>query len=99
MNPVEMSRLNNQQFNLLVESLESVGFTLSATDQQDLQQFYEGGTKRLSQEVPGEEYGDRLSYATGQLVDKLTYRGAANVPQFGSFRDFLRSFCPLDPFC
>jgi hypothetical protein len=98
LDPVEMSRLNTQNFNLLVQSLAEVGFDLSATDQQALRQFYDRGTQRL-RELPAEQYEDRLSYATGELVNALTYRGAADVLQFGSFRDFLRSFCPLDPFC
>ena len=97
--PVEMSRLNNQNFTDLVSAITQLGFSLSATDRTDLRVFYETGTEKLSDTVDGEEYGDRLSYATGQLIDKIRYEGVQQAGLFSSFRDFLRSLCPIDPFC
>lgn len=95
----DLTRLNQSYFNDLVGSVTELGFVLSPNDVDQLRKFYDQGAARLRQNAAIENYEDLLSYATGQLVNRFSFSSPAELLRFDSFRDFLRSFCPLDPWC
>jgi hypothetical protein len=100
LDPVEMSRINNQNFQDLTAAITDLGIHLSGDDLSDLYVFYHHGTIALNEKAEHEkQYSDLLSYATGQLIDKIRYSGVQNTRAFSRFGDFLRSLCPIDPFC
>lgn len=96
---LELSQVNQYQFSNLVDSISQYDYHLSPHDLIELRAFFDKGTDRLKRTVLAENYEDILSYATGQLANKFAFSTPAEMRAFGSFRDFLRSFCPLDPFC
>jgi len=95
----ELSRINQQNFNDLVASINEYGYNLSPMDIDELRVFFEQGAERLKTREAEENYADVLSFATGQLSNKFAFSTPAEMLRFGNFRDFLRSFCPIDPFC
>lgn len=95
----ELSRINQQNFNDLVASINEYGYNLRSGDIDELRVFFDRGAEQLKTREPIENYEDLLSFATGQLANKFAFSTPAEMARFSSFRDFLRSFCPLDPFC
>ncbi|MXV14527.1 hypothetical protein [Hufsiella ginkgonis] len=97
--PQEMEKSDRLSFDGMIESLEYRDLKLSANEIFELRNFYTSGTARLADDSADfENYKDLLSFHTGELVDSIFIR-KADIPKFGSFRDFLRSLCPIYPFC
>jgi hypothetical protein len=95
----ELTELTNRAYNQLVTSITDLGYVLSDDNLQDLRVFYETGIKKLKETAPEENFEDLLSFSTGQLVDKFVLSDPSEIALFDSFKGFLRSFCPIDPFC
>jgi hypothetical protein len=95
----EQNRSNNLSFDQLVQDISDLGISLSGSDKNELREFYLGGAEAINNRFSPDQYFRRLEYATGQLLNQIRYAGIKEINNFNSFRDFLRSLCPLDPFC
>jgi hypothetical protein len=95
----DQEQLYQSAFSGLLSAVTAYGYELSSSDTKELESFFARGAEKLRKTTEEENYEEALSFATGQLANRFSYHEPSEANNFATFRDFLRSFCPLDPFC